>query len=183
MRKGLFGLLASTAIVFAACQGAATPAPSSGASSAPSTAASPSGAATSPSPSPAPTPVDYEALLFNYSYTPAPGTPGGKLIVSDWQAANQLNPFFSNAFANTQVFAATMRGLWVTTADGHWKPDLAKKMPKFSDGSIRADSTGTGFSVDLELLPNLKWSDGTPFTTADIVYTQSWVMVRPRSAS
>ena len=92
MRKGLFGLLASTAIVVAACQGAATPAPSSGASSAPSTAASPSGAATSPSPSPAPTPVDYEALLFNYSYTPTPGTPGGKLIVERLAGCQPAEP-------------------------------------------------------------------------------------------
>ncbi len=176
MRKGLFGLLASTAIVFGACQGAATPAPSSGgASSAPSPSAAASTAA-SPSPSPAPTPVDYESLLFNYSYTPAKGTPGGKLIVSDWQAANQLNPFFSNAFANTQVYAATMRGLWLVTADGHWKPDLAAKMPKFSDGTVVPDASGDGFTVNIELLPNLKWSDGTPFTSADIAYTQKWVM-------
>jgi len=168
MRKSLFGLLATTAIVFAACQGAATPSPSSA-------EPSPSEAATSPSPSPEPTPVDYENLLFATDYTPGPGTVGGKVIISDWQAANQLNPWYSNAFANSQVYAATMRGLWLVTSDGHWKPDLAAKMPKFSDDSIRLDATGTGFEVDVELLPNLKWSDGTPFTTADLEYTWQWI--------
>jgi peptide/nickel transport system substrate-binding protein len=153
--------------VFAACQGAATPSPS--------TAPSPSAAATSPSPSPEPTPIDYEALLFAYDYTPGTGTAGGKVIISDWQAANQLNPYYSNAFANTQVYAATMRGLWLVTGDGHWKPDLAAKMPKFSDDTIRPDATGTGFEVDVELLPKLKWSDGQPFTTADLEYTWKWV--------
>jgi len=174
MRKRLFGVLATTAIVLAACQGAATPSPSTAPSSAPS--ASPSEAAASPSPSPEPTPVDYEALLFNFNYQPATGTPGGKVIISDWQAANQLNPWYSNAFANSEVFAATMRSLWTTTADGHWKPDLAAKMPKFSDNSIKPDASGNGFSVDLELRPGLKWSDGQPFTTADIIYTWHWIL-------
>jgi peptide/nickel transport system substrate-binding protein len=169
MRKRLFGLLATTAIVFAACQGAASPSPSEpGASTEPSAAPA--------SPSPEPTPIDYEALLFGYEYEPTAGTPGGKVIISDWQAANQLNPWYSNAFANTQVYASTMRGLWLVTSDGHYKVDLAEKMPLFSDDTIRPDASGTGFEVDITLKPNLKWSDGTPFTTADIEYTWQWVL-------
>ncbi len=104
MRNRLLGLLATTAIVFAACQGAqstpsATTAP---ASQAPSTA---------PTATPAPTPVDYDQLLFNYKYEPSQGTAGGKVIISDWQAANQLNYYYQNAVANQEVLAATMRTL------------------------------------------------------------------------
>jgi ABC-type transport system substrate-binding protein len=172
MRKRLFGLLASTAVVFAACQGAATPAPSAGASAG---ASAPPSTAASPSPSPEPTPIDYEQLLFGYEYEPEAGTPGGSVIISDWQAANQLHPAFSNAFANTQVFASTMRTLFIVTSDGHWKPDLAAKMPMFSDDSIRPDATGTGFEVDIELKPDLAWSDGTPATVNDFVYTWEWM--------
>jgi len=172
MRKGLIGLLATTAIVFAACQGAASPSASGGAS------ASPSGAATSPSPSPEPTPVDYEALLFNYTYEPTTGTPGGKVIISDWQAANQLNPYYSNAFANTQVFASTMRGLAVVTADGHWKGDLStdEQLPKFSADGVVKDASGGGFTVKLGIRPGLKWSDGETLDLNDLKYTWTWVM-------
>jgi peptide/nickel transport system substrate-binding protein len=172
MRKRLFGLLATTAVVFAACQGATSPSPS-GAASPSGGAASPS---TAPSPSPEPTPIDYEALLFSYEYEPEAGTPGGNVIISDWQAANQLHPAYSNAFANTQVYAATMRTLFIVTSDGHWKPDLAAKMPMFSDDSIRPDDTGTGFEVDIELKPDLKWSDGTPVTVNDFKYTWEWIL-------
>jgi peptide/nickel transport system substrate-binding protein len=172
MRKGLIGLLATTAIVFAACQGAATQSPS------PSTAASPSGAATSPSPSPEPTPVDYEALLFNYTYNPTPGTAGGSVIISDWQAANQLNYYYSNAFANSEVLAATMRSLATVTSDGHWKGDLAAddQLPKASADGVVTDPSGGGFTVKLGIKPGLLWSDGQPLTLNDLKYTWQWVM-------
>jgi peptide/nickel transport system substrate-binding protein len=172
MRKRLFGLLATTAVVFAACQGATSPSPS-GAASPSAGAASPSAA---PSASPEPTPIDYEALLFSYEYEPEAGTPGGNVIISDWQAANQLHPAYSNAFANTQVFAATMRTLFIVTSDGHWKPDLAEKMPKFSDDTIRPDDTGTGFEVDVQLKEGLAWSDGEPVTMNDFKFTWEWIL-------
>ena len=96
MRNRLLGLLATTAIVFAACQGAST-------SPAATTAAPASQppASTAPSATPAPTPVDYDQLLYGFKYEPSTGTPGGKAIIGEWQAANQLNYYFSNAFSNT----------------------------------------------------------------------------------
>ncbi len=147
---------------------------------------------------------DFEALLFNYEYTPQQGQPGGSVVISDWQAANQLNYYYSNAFANTQVLAATMRSLATVTSDGHWKEDLAASLPKFSDGTIRVDEEANstcptpeapaasegaspepspsaaeptqGFEVDLTLKPGLLWSDGTPLTLNDLQYTWEWVM-------
>ena len=173
MRKRLFGLLASTAVVFAACQGATT-SPSAGSAAPASAGASPSAAA-SPSEAASPTPVDYEALLFNVQYEPEPGTPGGSVIIADWQAANQLHPLFSNAFANSQVFASVHRYLWLTSGDGHWKPDLAEKMPSFGDDTVRPDASGTGFEVDIQLKPDLKWSDGTPATMNDYKFTWEYI--------
>jgi hypothetical protein len=133
MRNRLLGLLATSVIVFAACQGAQT---TPSASTAP--ASQPPASAGPPSATPAPTPVDYDQLLYGYQYDPSPGTPGGKVIVSDWQAANQLNYYYSNAFANSQVIAATMRSLLVTSADGHWKPDLAAEPITFTN-NVKAD--------------------------------------------
>jgi peptide/nickel transport system substrate-binding protein len=170
MRRRLPALVATAAILVAAC-GAATTTPSpSGDPSAPPASGG------SASPSPAPTPLDFEKVLFDYTYEPTPGTPGGSVVISDWQAASQLNPVISTSLANSYVFAATMRALFTVTADGHWKPDLAAKMPSFNDDSIRVDADGTGFEVDVELLPNLKWSDGTPFTTADLKFTWEWIL-------
>jgi peptide/nickel transport system substrate-binding protein len=173
MHRRLLGLVAAGAIVFGACQGSTSPAPSSGSSSGgPSTAPS----ANASGPAASPTPIDFDDVLFNYKYTPEQGQPGGKIIISDWQAENQLNYYYSTALANSYVYAATARSLFTVTADGHWKPDLAAKMPKFTDNSIRADATGNGFSVDLELKPGLLWSDGQPLTLNDLKWTFSWIL-------
>jgi peptide/nickel transport system substrate-binding protein len=176
MRKTLFGLLASTALVFGACQGATSPSPSSAASSNPSTAPSGSTAASeSPAASGSAAPTDANALLYAANYQPEQGQPGGKVIISDWQAANQLNPYFSNAFANTEVFASTMVALLDVSADGHWYPELAAEPITFKD-SVKKDASGTGFTVHAKLKPSLKWSDGQPLTMDDVKFTHDWVL-------
>ncbi len=172
MRNRLLGLLATTAIVFAACQGA-TSTPS--ASTAPASQPPPASQAP-PSATPAPTPVDYDQLLYGYKYEPSAGTPGGKVIISDWQAANQLNPYFSNAFANSEVFAATMRTLLVVTSDGHYKPDLSAEPITFATNVKEDGDAKGGFTVHVKIKPNLKWSDGEPFTLNDFAYTRTAVL-------
>ena len=176
MERKFLGLLAAVAIVASACASASpSPAASTGPTGSPASSAPPTTA-------PSPTPLDFEQILFNYDYKPDPGTPGGSIVVSDWQAASQLNPVISTSLANSYVFAATMRALFTVTADGHWKPDLAAKMPKFSDQSIRTDASGSGFSMDLELKPGLLWSDGQPLTLRDLPTPGSGSTTRPRSA-
>ncbi len=134
------------------------------------------------SPGPSATPVmdPFEELLYGATYQAKPGLLGGSLIVGDWNASTQLNPPFAGAVANRALFAATMRTLFTVTADGHWKPDLAARMPRLSDGTIRPDATGSGFEVDLELRPGLLWSDGQPATMEDLAYT--WTFIRDAPA-
>jgi peptide/nickel transport system substrate-binding protein len=171
MRKCLFGLLASTALVFGACQGATSPSPS--ASTAPPASAPASSAAASESPSPSGS-ADITTLLYGANYQPEQGKTGGSVVIGEWQAANQLNYYFSNAFANSEVYAATTRSLLRVTADGHWQADLSADKITF-DGNVTKDSSGTGFTVNAKLLPNLKWSDGEPLTMNDYKFTWSWV--------
>ena len=164
MRKRLFGVLACASIVVTAC-GGATPSPA--------TSSSPGQSAASSGPTVTEPPASIEDLLFTYVYEPTEGQAGGSVVIGDWQAVANLNSYYDNSFTTSQTLAATMRGLWVTSSDGHWKPDLAAKMPKFSDGSIRQNDDGS-FEVDLELRPGLKWSDGTDLTLNDLRYTWEW---------
>ena len=167
MRTRLFGLLAITSLVIAACGGpTATPAPSAAGSEAPAGSAGPSAE---------PTPFSVEDILFGYTYEPTEGQPGGSVVIGEWQAVSNLNSYYDNSFSTSQVLQATMRQLWTVTADGHWKADLAAKVPKFSDESIRQAADGS-FEVDIELRPGLKWSDGTPLTLNDLQYTWEWMM-------
>jgi peptide/nickel transport system substrate-binding protein len=168
MRKRLFGVLACASLVVTACGGAT---PSSPAASTPGQSGAPSGpAVTEP-------PANVEDLLFAYVYEPVEGEAGGSVVIGDWQAVANLNSYYDNSFTTSQTLAATMRGLWVTSSDGHWKPDLAARMPMFSDDSIRQNADGS-FEVDLELRPGLKWSDGTDLTLNDLRYTWEWSMDR-----
>ncbi|MEA2537596.1 MAG: peptide/nickel transport system substrate-binding protein [Chloroflexota bacterium] len=131
---------------------------------------------TTPSGSPGSAADEWERLLYGYSYQPERGIEGGTVTVGDWHGSGELNPLLAGSSANRSLFFATMRTPFLVTADGHWKPDLATRMPSLSDGSIRPDPAGAGFDVDVELRPDLRWSDGQPATTHDLDYT--WQFVR-----
>ncbi|HYM84537.1 MAG TPA: ABC transporter substrate-binding protein, partial [Candidatus Dormibacteraeota bacterium] len=177
MRKPLFGLLASAAIAFAACQGAATPSPSASEAASPSAAASaPASAEASPSASPSPSGgIDVNSLLYGANYKPQQGTPGGKVIIGEWQAPDQLNPYFTNAFANFEVLAMTMRTGLVVSGDGHYIPDLFAD-PLTFDKSVTKDTSGSGFTVHATLKPGEMWSDGQPLTMNDYKFAHDWVL-------
>jgi peptide/nickel transport system substrate-binding protein len=46
-------------------------------------------------------------------------------------------------------------------------PELASEVPSAANGDLSAD----GLTITLKLKPNLKWSDGQPITSKDILYT------------
>jgi len=167
MRTRLFGLLTIVSIVAAACGGTTgTTSPTTAGTAPP---------AASDAPPAEPTPFSLEDVLFSYDYQPSEGQAGGSAVIGEWQAVSNLSPYHDNSFSTSQVLAATMRQLWTVTSDGHWKPDLAVSMPKFSDDSIRQAADGS-FEVDLELRPGLRWSDGTPLTLNDLRYTWEWML-------
>jgi peptide/nickel transport system substrate-binding protein len=170
MRVRVPSVLAVIAIAVAGCQGTASPVPSAIPASAPAVVAT----SVAPTSAPSPTPVDFDQLLYGATYQPTAGQPGGKVVLGEWQAATQLDPWFSNAFVNSEVFAATMRTLLRVSADGHWQPDLAAGPITYRD-SVTKDASGTGFSVHVTLKPDLKWSDGEPLTLEDYKYTWQWV--------
>ena len=174
MRKRLFGLAAAATILFAACGGTVT-SPSAAPSTAPSTPpASTAPSSTEPSAS---TGFTEDVLLKPAPYTPeACAKQGGNIVVADWQAYSNLNPLLTSAFKNFQVMGPTMYALWTISPDGKWMPQMATKVPRLSDGSIVMDSSGTGFTVNLDMKPGLLWSDGEPLTLNDLKYTWQWVM-------
>jgi ABC-type transport system substrate-binding protein len=177
MRKRIFGLLASTMVVFAACNGASSPAPSSAAPAsqpAESSGASeqPSGSATASGSASAGSEVDQ--ALFGTAYKPVTdATPGGTLIMGEWQPPDNLNPFFSTAFATVEAITPSLRSFATITSDGKYIPDLAASIPTVGKGVTIAPDNKT-FTVELTLRPNLKWSDGKPLTMNDFKATWQW---------
>ena len=176
MRKRLVGLLATTMVVFAACQGAASPSPSSPAApstGAASTAPSTGTESTAPSGSGSASTVN----LTDSAYKAEDGTDGGQLIVGDWQEANTFQPYYSSQQSEANVASATFANLFVYSNDYKYLPDLAKEIPTTVNGDVKVPGdSGDAMTVDWKLRDGLKWSDGEPLTCKDFQYTAKWVL-------
>ena len=135
--------------------------------------------------------ANIDDLMFGSNYAPEKGTPGGSVVIADWQIPDQLNPYYVSAFVNTQVFAATNDQLWDVSADFKYIPELAVSIPTISNGGVRIDAEPTevcenrregyedipGFEMDINIRPGLKWSDGETLDLNDYKYTMvDWMM-------
>jgi peptide/nickel transport system substrate-binding protein len=123
-------------------------------------------------------------------YAPEQGTPGGTVVIADWQIPDQMNPYYISAFANGQVAVSAFDALWDVTDEGKYFPQLAATIPTIDNGGVRIDAEPTaecpnvrpgfedlpGFEMDLELKPGLLWSDGEALDMDDVKYTVDWVL-------
>src|SRR5947207_4446953 len=152
MHKRLFGLLASAALAFAACQGAASPTPST--ASAP--ASQPAGASASAG-SPA---ASGEPDITTTNYAPeAAAKTGGTLVLAEWQFPDAINPYYFQAFTDNEAFGAmSFDGLLTLTDDLKYYPDLASNIPTVGNGDVKVN--GTAMDVLWHLKKNAQWSDG-----------------------
>jgi peptide/nickel transport system substrate-binding protein len=177
MRKRLVGLLGSTMIVLAACQGAASPSPSAPVTSAPP-ASSGEPTSSGPAPSASEAPVD----LTTTNYAPEDGKDGGTIIIGDWQEANQFNPFYAGQVTEANVASAAWASLVTLTADYKYAADLAKEIPTTANGGVKVPGDGgDAMTVTWTLRDGLKWSDGQPLTCDDFKYAQEWVLDKDNS--
>lgn len=88
-----------------------------------------------------------------------------------WQAPTILNPHLSTGFKDAEASRITLEPLASFNNDGELIPFLAAEIPTVENGGVATD----GKSVTWKLKPNLKWSDGQPFTAADVVFTYEFI--------
>jgi peptide/nickel transport system substrate-binding protein len=88
-----------------------------------------------------------------------------------WQAPTILNPHLSNGSKDIEASRITLEPLASFNNKGELIPILAAEIPTKENGGIAAD----GKSVTWKLKQGLKWSDGTPFTAQDIIFTHQFV--------
>lgn len=161
MHKRLLGLLAASAIVFAAC--------GTGTGSNPP--------ATTEVTTPPATPTPEFVAIDQSKYAPTAGTKGGQILMGDWQEANQFNPLYVGQVTEANVAAAAFAGLDVGTYDYQFLPDLATTIPTTANGGVVVPGTsGDAMTVTWTLKDGEKWSDGQPLTCDDFKYTWQWVM-------
>ncbi|WP_198011384.1 peptide ABC transporter substrate-binding protein [Synechococcus sp. PCC 7335] len=82
-----------------------------------------------------------------------------------------LNPHLASGFQDFEAARIVYEPLATYAADGSMLPVLALVIPTPENGGIAAD----GRSITWRLKPDVRWSDGQPFTADDVVFTYNFV--------
>jgi|GEM_PF-44886 len=111
---------------------------------------------------------------FGDTTTGCPATPvpvarpnGGELTILYWQAASTLNPYLSGGTKDVDASALVLEPLANFDSSGNLVPVLAEFIPTVENGGISQDLT----TITWILQEGIVWSDGTPFTSNDVVFT------------
>ena len=105
------------------------------------------------------------------------------LAIGISQFPGNFNPAINSMAAKTYILNMARRPITVFDADWRLVCMLCTELPSFENGRARLETTADGkpgLAVTYTLKRDLKWGDGTPLTTADVVFT--WRLGRePRS--
>src|SRR5689334_12109659 len=97
--------------------------------------------------------------------------PKDELRLHLWQAPTTLNPHLSPGIKDQTASRINYEPLASFDHDGNLVPFLAAVVPSLDNGGVAAD----GKSVTWNLKRDVKWSDGTPFTAKDVVFTAQFI--------
>jgi peptide/nickel transport system substrate-binding protein len=104
---------------------------------------------------------------------------GGELKILYWQAPTILNPHQATGTKDNDASRLMIEPLASWDKDGKALANgLAAEIPTVENGGVAKDFT----SVTWKLRQNVKWSDGTPFTSADVAATFDY-MCNEKSAT
>ena len=101
---------------------------------------------------------------------------GGTIVVGEWQRAEQLNPFLTNALKDFEAIRPAQRPLAGVNDAGEFVPELLAEFPSMDNGGIVPDEDGDGFTMNLKLQEGLMWSDGMPLTLHDYKANYDWAV-------
>jgi len=84
-----------------------------------------------------------------------------------WQASSLPGPYLSGGTKDQDSGAITLEPLANYNSDGEMIPKLATEIPSVENGGVSEDL----MSITWTLKEGVKWSDGSDFTAADVVFT------------
>ncbi len=162
--------LVVVALALAACGAPATTAPatSAPATSAPVATSAPAQQATT-APTVAPTAPAQAAAAGSC----------GALRILYWQAVTILNPHLSQGTKDFDGSRLVVEPLASFGGDGNPVLNLAAELPTTQNGGFSADGT----TVTWKLKQGVKWSDGSDFTSDDVVFTWKYVTTKETAAT
>ena len=96
----------------------------------------------------------------------------GEVKIIYWQAPSILNPFLSGGTKDVEASSLVIEPLARYNENGELTPWLAESIPTVENGGVSEDLK----TITWKIKPGIKWSDGTPFTSADPVFTADYCM-------
>ncbi len=100
-----------------------------------------------------------------------PDTDTSTLRLLYWQAPTILNPHLSTGIKDAEASRITLEPLASFDNEGNIVLFLAAEEPTLDNGGLSED----GRTVVWTLRDDVLWSDGTPFTAADVVFTYEFL--------
>jgi peptide/nickel transport system substrate-binding protein len=114
------------------------------------------------------------AVATAFLATPALAHRGGdgELKIIYWQAPSIQNPYLSGGTKDIESSSLVLEPLAYYDQNGNMVPALAAEIPTIENGGVSADLT----SITWKLKSGVVWSDGSAFTSADVVFSGDYCM-------
>ena len=94
----------------------------------------------------------------------------GHVSIIYWQAPSILNPYLSGGTKDLEAASMILEPLARFDESGNLTPWLAASVPTVANGGVSADLK----TITWKLRESLLWSDGSPVTAADVVFTAEY---------
>ena len=94
----------------------------------------------------------------------------GHVSIIYWQAPSILNPYLSGGTKDLEAASMILEPLARFDEAGNLTPWLAASVPTVANGGVSADLK----TITWKLREGLLWSDGSPVTAADVVFTAEY---------
>ena len=94
----------------------------------------------------------------------------GEVKIIYWQAPSILNPYLSGGTKDIESASLVVEPLARFDSSGNIVPWLVDEVPTVENGGVAEDLT----SITWKITPGIVWSDGTPFTSADVKFTYEY---------
>ncbi|MBM2847434.1 MAG: putative Extracellular solute-binding protein family 5 [Anaerolineales bacterium] len=96
----------------------------------------------------------------------------GTVTITFVQEPDNLNPLYTTMFFSGITRDFWLKALWSFDENNQPVPELAAEIPTASNGGVSAD----GKTLTIKLRDDVTWSDGTPLTADDFVFTYQMIM-------
>ncbi len=97
------------------------------------------------------------------------------LTILYWQAPTSANPYLTGGSKDVDASALILEPLANYDEEGRLVPRLAEEIPTVGNGGISEDMT----TITWKLKEGILWSDGTPLTVEDVIFTHRYLCSLP----